>query len=169
VKKFNITFLQTLKAMSSNFYFIDIASIESIISVNAVVPNYCHTAISDLMLADIESNKTIIKSPILSFSNFCKIYNENEDIRIWFSYFDKLLENIEFHENNLNWNRLLIISMNLKILIHQIDKPNRFTAPYKNLPHLNYYSPQVLIKINEDINFLKKNKISIPKAFNSRI
>jgi hypothetical protein len=165
VKKFNIAFLQTLKGLSSNYYFKDCASIEEIISSGAVIPNYCHTAISDLMLSNLESNKTIIKSPILSFSDFCLNYEANESTRNWFVYFDKLLQNMEFKDENLNWNRLLIISMNLKVLIYQIDKPNRYTPPYKNLPHLKYFDKQVLTKMQEDIQFLKGHKISIPKAF----
>lgn len=166
VKKFNIVFLQTLKALSSNYYFKGVAPNETIIQQNAVIPNYCHTAISDLMLADLDANKTIIKSPVLSFSNFCEKYHSNEDMQNWFVYFDKLLANIDFQDENLNWNRLLIISMNLKVLICQIDKQNRFTAPYLNLPHLSLLKKEVFTMVKEDFKFLNEKKISIPTAFN---
>ena len=166
VKKFNITFLQTLKGLSSNYYFAGVSTIEEIMKRNAVIPNYCHTAISDLMLSNLETNKTIIKSPVLSFSDFCEKYNSNEDLRLWFDYFEKLIKNIEFEKNNLNWNRLLVISLNIKVLISQIDKGNKFTAPYSNLPHLKLFKSEVLEKVKDDLKFLRVKKILLPKAFN---
>lgn len=166
VKVFNICFLQTLKGWSSNFYFTELSSLEEMITKGAIIPNYCHTAIGDLMLSDIEANKTIVKSPILSFNEFCERYNSNADMREWFTYFEKLFVNMAFDEQNLGWNRLLIISLNLKILICSLDKRNRFVAPYNNLPHLKGLHKKVLLKVESDFVFLKGKKIAIPKAFN---
>jgi hypothetical protein len=165
VMRFNITFLQTLKGLSSNFYFIGHTEIEHIIAKNAVIPNYCHTAISDLMLADIDSNKTIIKSPILSFSEFCKKYDNDDEFKTWFIYFEKFIQKMEFEKDNLNWNRFLIISINLKVLINQLDRRNRFSAPYSNLNHLEHLKKETCSKVLDDFRFLKSKKISIPAGF----
>ncbi len=89
----------------------------------------------------------------------------NEDLRNWFHYFEKFLINLKFEHENLNWNRLLLISMNSKVLIKEIDKHNRFTAPYYALPHLGLLKQEVRNKVLEDISFLKTKGISIPKAF----
>ncbi|UYQ94170.1 hypothetical protein MKQ68_03575 [Chitinophaga horti] len=164
MRQFNIAFLNTLKGLSGNQYFTDICKVEEVFARSAVVPNYCFTAIGELMMANIDDNKTLIKSPVLDFTSFCILYKENEEFRNWFIYIDKLLSEIEYSDDNLAWNRLLIFSISLKLLINYLDKRNDLTAPMPDINHLQLLSPKVKIKVLDDLRLFRLKKIDLPKS-----
>lgn len=164
MRQFNIAFLSTLKGLSGNQYFADICKVEEVFAKSAVIPNYCHMAIGELMMAKIEDNKTLIKSPVLDFTSFCILYKENEEFRSWFVYIEKLLSEIRYSNENLPWNRLLIFSVSLKLLIFYLDRGNNFTAPIHEINHLQLLNPKVKLKLQEDLRLFRSQKIDLPKS-----
>lgn len=158
-RKFIILFFDVHKSFCSNFHFKELVSLNELYERGAVIPAYEINSIVDSMFSNINDNKTIIKSPIISQSEFISKYKNDQEFRMYFSSFDSWLNSIEPSPDNLAWNRLLLFSYHIKLLIKYIDEKSYTTIKVERLNIKHELNEKVLKNMNADKEAYRKNKI----------
>jgi len=127
-KNFSIRFYNVFKSMTSFSYFnrIEIFTDENI--AKFTVPRMALTAIGELMITNSIDDKN--SRSVISFVDFTKKIKTDTDFQKWFGYLEKnLLSNLEKSKSNVQWNRLIIIAVNLRLFIAFLDHKNKLTNP----------------------------------------
>ncbi len=158
-RKFIILFFDVHKSLCSSFHFKEISDLKTLYDIGGAIPAYEINFIVDSMLANVDENKTIIKSAIISQSEFIEKYNTNIEFKSHFNPFDNWMNKISDVKENIAWNRLLLFSYQMKLLIKYIDCKNNTTRKIISLNYRTDFHDSVYENILKDKSNYKKNKI----------
>ncbi len=112
-RDFNIRFNTVFKAFTSFSYFEEISDRDLI--GRSVIPRKVLTAIGELMI----ERQTDQKRPcrVIEFTTFCREFEKSQEFQRWFRYLADFLSNLKPLATDLRWDRLIVISANLQMLI----------------------------------------------------
>jgi hypothetical protein len=164
-RKFFIMFFDTYKALSSQLFFKGFTTYEQLYETGAIIPVHAINSIGFCMLSNIVENNTIVKLPIINYNDFLAIYNSDKRFKVKFQSFDKLITNIYEDYDCLAWNRIILFSISLKILIHNIDR-DKLENRFNNNNYIDKLNPEVSKQLIIYLKSLKKKKgFKIPPQF----
>jgi len=163
-KKFFIVFFDTFKALSHINYFEELADYDELHKKGGVIPVHEVTRIGFAMLANVEENKTVIKMPVLNYNDFISIWHNDKRFIKKFNDVIRLIDSLDDNPKNLAWNRLILFSTSLKILIHNIDNA-QLHSEFNQFNNLKMLHPTVYKRFEQQLNL--KNGIVIPKQYKS--
>lgn len=147
-KNFSIHFKRVFKGIDSFYYFQDLGERVSTIE-KATVPRLALTAIGELMIKEPAGTKDSL-STVLGFVEFARSYETSPDFKKWFLFLEKLLSGLKRSSNDLRWNRLLVLAVNLRVFVSFLDPRNRQTTPRK-IYYLERLHPKVAARVRKEL------------------
>jgi hypothetical protein len=113
------------------------------------IPKMALVAVCELMIIDSKNGNGLSKD-IIAFTTFCKKYKSDEDYKKWFSYVVNLFSGFEISKSKPQSNRIITLSVNLKIFINLLNNRKRLTN-YKEvgfIEKLNNKVQKIIIEEN---------------------
>lgn len=148
-KNFSIRFYNVFKSITSFSYFMKLSDFTETNIQKFSVPRMALTAIGELMIQHPTDNTST--PSVISFVNFTKKIKTDENFIKWFGYLEKnLLKNLTKSESSVQWNRLIIFAVSLRVFIAFLDPKRKLTNP-KSIYYLSDLHSEVKKRVEEEI------------------
>jgi len=144
-KRFYMGFYRIFKSLTGSDYFENTQLKDSLNIDSSGINRFVLTAIGELMI-----KRTSGCTEVIGFVEFTKKYAEDGIYKKWFSYVEKFISTLSKSESNIDWNRIVILSISVRSLICLLDPKNKLTAK-RQIINLELLHPELRSFMQKEI------------------